>query len=83
MRQTVIVDVNKQEVTIKEGMKLISCSPAKITVHELNSVRVDHDWYIIEETLDEGVYVVQTIFQDAYDSFIYEKHCEELNEGDM
>ena len=84
MKQTIIVDINKQEVTIKEGMKLISCSPAKIEMFEFNSIRVDHNWYTITETLDEGVHVVQTLFElDVLDDYITTKQCEELSEGDM
>jgi hypothetical protein len=52
---------------------------------ELNTIKVDTDrWYVITETLAEGIYVIERIFElDVLDDYLITKQCEELNEGDM
>ena len=80
MSRSVLVNLLTQQVTVMEGSNVVSTTPARITVHELNTIRVDQKWYTIAETVDEGVHVVIPFPEtNVLDDYLTTKQCEEVD----
>jgi len=83
MRRT-IADLTKQQITVMEGKTLVSCTPARIELHEFDAVKVDQDWYVVTAIVDDEVLEIERIIElNVLDDYLLERQCEELNEGDM
>lgn len=62
----------------------LSLDFVKTQLCELDTIKVDQDWYVIVGKIEDRGYVVEPIYElNVLDDYLTERQCEELSQEEM